>query len=131
MMRGEILDGPERRRRWSDDEKTAILAELAKPGSKGAEVARRYGVSRGLLYTWRKEAGAARHTARPATEAMAFAPVLLTGPAAQAETPTAPAPPLQSPPFIEIEMKGARVRLPGNAPASTVTAAIKALRGRS
>jgi hypothetical protein len=49
MTRGEILDGPERRRRWSEDEKAAILAELAKPGSKGAEVARRYGVSRGLL----------------------------------------------------------------------------------
>ncbi len=128
-MRGEILDGPERRRRWSDDEKTAILAELAKPGSKGAEVARRYGVSRGLLYTWRKEAGVGKV---PRVEpAMAFAPVLLTSPAAQAETSKAPAPPIQSPPFIEIEIKGARVRLPGNAPASMVTAAIKALRGRS
>jgi hypothetical protein len=48
-MRGEILDGPERRRRWSEDEKTTILAELAKPGAKGAEIARRYGVSRGLV----------------------------------------------------------------------------------
>ncbi len=129
-MRDEILDGPERRRRWSEDEKTAILAELAKPGSKGAEVARRYGVSRGLLYTWRKEAGVGK--APRVGPAMAFAPVLLTGPAAPAEPPAEPpAPPLQSPPFIEIEMKGARVRLPGNAPASTVTAAIKALRGRS
>lgn len=49
MTRGEILDGPERRRRWSEDEKTAILAELTRPGAKGAEVARRHGVSRGLL----------------------------------------------------------------------------------
>jgi transposase len=129
MMRGEILDGPERRRRWSEDEKTAILAELAKPGSKGAEVARRYGVSRGLLYTWRKEASLGK--APRGAPAMAFAPVLLTGPAAPAEPLTVPAPPIQSPPFIEIEMKGARVRLPGNAPASTVMAAIKALRGRS
>ncbi len=85
MMRGEILDGPERRRRWSDDEKTAILADLAKPGSRGAEVARRYGVSRALLYTWRKEAGAGK--ALRVGPAIAFAPALLTGPAA-------PAPPL-------------------------------------
>jgi transposase len=123
MTRGEILDGPERRRRWSEDEKTTILAELAKPGAKGAEIARRYGVSRGLLYTWRKEAGLGK--APRGAPTMAFAPVLLTGPA---ETPVAPSPPA---PFIEIEMKGARVRLPGNAPSSTVTAAIKALRGRS
>ena len=116
----------ERRRRWSDDEKTTILAELAKPGAKGAEIARRYGVSRGLLYTWRKEAGLGK--APRGAPAMAFAPVLLTGPAPQAETPAPSAAPLS---FIEIELKGARVRLPGNAPASTVTAAIKALRGRS
>lgn len=126
MTRGEILDGPERRRRWSEDEMTAILAELAKPGSKGAEIARRYGVSRGLLYAWRKEAGVGK--ARRVEPAMAFAPVLLTGPAAPAEMPAMPTPPA---PVIEIEIKGARVRLPGNAPASMVTAAINALRGRS
>lgn len=126
MTRGEILDGPERRRRWSEDEKATILAELSKPGAKGAEVARRYGVSRGLLYTWRKEAGLGK--APRGAPAMPFAPVLLTGPAPQAETPAAPAPPASC---IEIEIKGARVRLPGNAPSSTVTAAIKALRGRS
>jgi hypothetical protein len=33
-------------------------------------------------------------------------------------------------PNIEIEVKGARVRQPGNASLSMVTAAIKALRGR-
>ena len=26
MSRGELLDGPERRRRWSEDEKAAIVA---------------------------------------------------------------------------------------------------------
>jgi transposase-like protein len=89
-------------------------------------VARRFGVNRSLVYTWRKEAGLGK--APHGAPAMAFAPVLLTGPTPPAETPTTPAPPA---PFIEIEMKGARVRLPGNAPSSTVTAAIKALRGRS
>jgi transposase len=126
MTRGEILDGPERRRRWSEDEKTTILAELSKPGVKGAEIARRYGVSRGLLYTWRKEAGLGK--APRDAPAMKFAPVLLAGLGPQAEMPAAPISPGS---FIEIEMKGARVRLPGNAPSSTVTAAIKALRGRS
>lgn len=125
MTRGEILDGPECRRRWSEHEKTEILAELAKPGSKGAEIARRYGVSRGLLYTWRKE----RQFADAATRAteVPFAPVLLTSPGPQNQPPSAPSLP---PTFIEIEMKGARVRLPGDTPASIVAAAIKSLRGR-
>ena len=121
MTRGEIMDGPERRRRWSEDEKTAILSELARPGAKGAEIARRHGVSRGLLYTWRKERRADE------AHAMPFAPVLLAGPAPQAEAPAAP--PMRAA-IIEIEMKGARVRLPGDAPPSTVAAAIKALRGQ-
>jgi transposase len=123
-MRGEVLDGPERRRRWSEDEKTTILAELTKPRMRGTEVARRHGVSSGLLYTWRKERRAA--AAVSATE-MPFAPVLLTGPAVVPSSEAA-VPETQ---MIEIEVKGARVRLPGSAPSSMVAAAIKALRGRS
>ncbi len=43
--RAEILTGPERRRRWSVDQKLAIVAEFDRPGSSGAVVARRYGIS--------------------------------------------------------------------------------------
>jgi transposase len=122
-MRGEVLDGPERRRRWSEDEKATILAELAKPGSRGTEVARRHGVSTGLMYTWRKEH---RAGARASAAEMAFAPVLLTGPAQSPSTAAT-----ADPQFIEIEVKGARVRLPASVPSSTVAVAIKALRSRS
>ena len=54
--RAENLTGPERRRRWSVDQKLAIVAELARRGSSGAVVAQRYGISTGLLYTWRRQA---------------------------------------------------------------------------
>ena len=70
---------------------------------------------------------AAAAATAPSAAALLHAPVLLTGPAPPAETPVSSATPLS---FIEIEMKGARVRLPGDAPASIVTAAIRALRGR-
>lgn len=53
--RAEVLTGPERRRRWSVDQKLAIVSELARPGSSGAVVAQRYGISTGLLYTWRRQ----------------------------------------------------------------------------
>jgi transposase len=55
-MKAEILVGPERRRRWSAEEKTRILAEATAPDARVADIARRHGVSRSLIYTWRREA---------------------------------------------------------------------------
>jgi transposase len=53
----EILTSPERRRRWSPEEKARIVAEAKAPGATVAAIARRHSVSRGLLYTWRRELG--------------------------------------------------------------------------
>lgn len=55
-MKAEVLVGPERRRRWSAEEKARIVAESMAPAAKVAEIARRHDVSRGLIYTWRREA---------------------------------------------------------------------------
>jgi transposase len=49
----EIITGVERRRRWRDEEKLRILAELDEPGVRFNDVARRHDVSRGLLWQWR------------------------------------------------------------------------------
>ena len=46
MMKAEILAGPERRRRWSEEEKVRVVAEATMPGAQLAEIARRHGVSR-------------------------------------------------------------------------------------
>ena len=73
--RAEVLTGPERRRRWSVDQKLAIVAELARPGSSGAVVAQRYGISTGLLYTWRRQAHGLR--ARSRSLVAGFRPVLV------------------------------------------------------
>src|SRR5271154_7593262 len=54
--RVELITGRKRRRDWTEDEKAEILAASVAPGSKIAQVARRYGVSRGLLWTWRRKA---------------------------------------------------------------------------
>ena len=55
-MRGEVLVGPERPRRWSEDEKARIVEESLRLGAQVADIARRHGVSRGLLYTSRRAA---------------------------------------------------------------------------
>ena len=51
----EILSGVERRRRWRLEEKLRIVAEAEAAGSVFADVARRYDVSRGQLWTWRRQ----------------------------------------------------------------------------
>ena len=58
-MTGEVLSGPERRRRWGSEEKARLVAEIMVPGAKVTAIARRRGISRSLLYTWRREAGQA------------------------------------------------------------------------
>ncbi len=54
-MRGEILSGPERRRRWSTEEKLRILAQSVAPGSSSTLTCRLHGISSGQFYTWRKQ----------------------------------------------------------------------------
>jgi|SRR5450432_2592293 transposase len=55
-MRVEVLDGLERRRRWSQDDKTRIVEETLVPGAKVTEVARRNGVAASVVFTWRRQA---------------------------------------------------------------------------
>jgi transposase len=55
-MRVEVLDGLERRRRWSQDDKARIVEETLAPGAKVTEVARRNGVAPSVVFTWRRQA---------------------------------------------------------------------------
>lgn len=50
-----VFSGPERRRRWSDEQRLQILAEAFAPGACPTDVARRHEISRGQLYTWRSK----------------------------------------------------------------------------
>jgi transposase len=58
----ELITRGEPRRRWSREQKQAIAAESFQSGVSPTAVARRYGISSGLLYAWRK----ALLTAQPA-----------------------------------------------------------------
>lgn len=50
----EVLSSIQRRRRYSLDEKMAVLAEAAQPGMSISYVARRHGISPSLLFGWRR-----------------------------------------------------------------------------
>uniref|UniRef100_A4WZR3 Transposase n=1 Tax=Cereibacter sphaeroides (strain ATCC 17025 / ATH 2.4.3) TaxID=349102 RepID=A4WZR3_CERS5 len=76
-MRHEVLLGAERRRRWSDDEKLAILAEVARNGWSVADVARRHDLTRQHIYQWRRELR--RKLLWPCSETATFLPVEIEG----------------------------------------------------
>ena len=55
MAHVTLMTGPERRRRWSSDERREILMAAFSPGSIVADVSRRYEVSTSLIYKWRRD----------------------------------------------------------------------------
>ena len=126
-MRVEILNGVERRRRWSEDEKARIIEQSFTPGAKVSDVARKHGVSRGLIFAWRKEARV-NGLAIPAVPRLI--PVQL---ATSSPLPSSvmPAPLAQTPPpvrstgrkagMIEIDLGGSkRVRVDANVDADAL-----------
>jgi transposase len=111
MGRMEILTGVERRRDWSDDDKSSILEEAAAEGVKIADVARRHDIRPQQIYTWRR-----KFAARRSEPSVSFLPVALiaSDPANDAERTAltdrpavAKRPP--KPMRIEIGCKGGRV----------------------
>jgi transposase len=136
----ELITGEARRRRWTAEEKAQILAESFEPGARVTDVARRHGLSRGLLWTWRHEArkgGAigeqafvplriAEESATPVRSSSA-APEAGAGPAANGK-PEDSKSGLGS---IDIELGGARVRVNGAVDAAALRQVLSYLGRRS
>lgn len=57
--RAEVLSGPERRRRWTFEQKAGVVAESLTAGAVASEVARRHGIPPNQLSGWRREVRAA------------------------------------------------------------------------
>lgn len=53
--RVEVITRGERRRVWTTEQKREIAAESLDSDVMPADVARRYGIGTGLLYTWRRQ----------------------------------------------------------------------------
>jgi transposase len=86
----EVVTRGERRRVWSDEQKQLIVAEAMQPGALVAEVARRWGIGTGLIYTWRRQMRGGELGAMPVP---AFAEVTVTpAPATVEPEPLVPPP---------------------------------------
>lgn len=127
-VRGEVLAGPERRRRWSVEEKLRILAQSVAPGSSASLACRLHGISSGQLYTWRRQFRTGELTG--------FAPVLVAPPVDElpaATTLIAPVPPdgavgRPAGGVIEVELpSGVKLRITGAVDAALLRQVLSAL----
>jgi transposase-like protein len=112
----EIIGRVERRRKWSPEEKAALLAEVEAEGGRVKLVARRHRISESLLYNWRsawKMAVSLRES--PGVE---FIPIGMIDHQADDAAPpalAAPEQPAESPAGSEARAGGIDIDLPNGA----------------
>jgi transposase len=116
--RVEVLTGPGRRRKWSDDDKARIVEETLRPGTVVAEVARRWQVSSQQVFTWRRE------MRRAAVASPGFVPIVQGAPVPAPE----PALPPPSSPSIEVTLAGAVLRVAPGTDGGLLATVLRAVR---
>ena len=122
FQRIEVITGTGRRRKWSRRRKEAIVLETLDEGASVSEVARRHGVDVSQVFKWRRDAGL--RSRPPTSEPVTFAPLLIE----QKETPQPEPKDAQLPSgLIELELAGARARIPVTAGREVILAIIDRL----
>ena len=138
--RVEVLTRAEPRRSWTADQKRQIVAESLGPDLTATEVARKYRISSGQLYTWRQQLvslPASVVTRAPTQQfaavelAMVASPALPSPPLSQAPTPTASPSPVHADGLIEIVLpSGVSVRVDAQVDGRALRRVLGALEGR-
>ncbi|WP_247971104.1 IS66-like element accessory protein TnpA [Bradyrhizobium sp. 195] len=131
VRRLEVFTGAGRRRKWSDEDKARIVAEIETSGESVCAVARRHGLSPQQLFGWRRllrEAAARQSEA----EELQFVPAVVD---VDASTPALrrrrKAPRCKSEAdvgMIEVEVDGVTIRASRGADANTIAAIVRALK---
>lgn len=125
FRRIEVLTGPGRRRRWSEDSKARIVEETLVPGAVVAEVARRWQVCPQQVFGWRRERRVGGGGARAS---LGFVEIVPEAPPSEEELPhtVATAAPPVAP--VEVRLAGAVLRVGPGTDAALLTMVLRALR---
>ena len=123
--RVEVLTGRERRRRWPDETKIAIVAEALSDGVVVSDVARRHDVTPSQLFGWMRQFRDAALATIAVSEPPMFAPAVVDIAPMMAAPPPTPAEP---PAEIEISVGSATVRIRGAVDGRTLASVLKAMR---
>ena len=118
VERSKVSGQGRSRRRWSEEEKARVVRESFGPGKRVGEVARRYGISRWRLSTWRSAARQGEFEVGSSAAPAGFAAL---------EVDSATSPGLMG--SVVIESREVTVRLDGAIDASRVAEIASALRG--
>jgi transposase len=111
MRRVEVISRPERRRRWTEEQKRTIVAEAFAPDASVSAVARRVDIGPKQIYRWRRELSSA---------GVGFAEVVVSRSAHERPEAKVPA--------VEIEVgSGIRIRIPTTTSRELACAVIKAV----
>ncbi len=120
----------ERRRSWHPQQKMAIVQESCLPGAVPTQVARRYGISTGLLYTWRRQLLTAATDGFIRCEVVGEpGAVALPGPEAGSPLPALSVSDRPAAGTIEVELPGGtKLRLGGDVDADALARVLDVLR---
>jgi len=131
VCRLEVITGTGRRRQFSEDFKSEVVAETLVAGAVVSEVARRRGLTPQQVFTWRRQA---RALAAPGAESAApkFVPAVI-----ETKVPAGAAPVHRRKQvhdadrisgLIEVETAGITVRIGRGADAKTIAAVLRLLK---
>jgi transposase len=121
----EMITGRRKRRSWTAREKAEIVAASAEPGVNISDVARRWGVSRGLLSVWRRQAGLVSwETAVPS-----FVPIMVSADEPMERSVAENVDGTSVAGRIEVEIGAARMVVTGDVDPVLASAVVAALRG--
>ena len=113
-------------RRWSAEEKAAVIRETLEPGTRISDVARRWHMAPQQIYRWRHSEGVTPRgsTRRRVVATPAFVPIITGAVPAEAAAPGASAAAV-----IEISLVGAVVRITSDVDYATqLTVVLRAVR---
>jgi transposase len=131
VRRLEVFTGAGRRRKWSDEDKARIVAEIVASGDSVCSVARRHGLSPQQLFGWRRqlrEAAGGHSEAEEVTFVPAVVDAVVPAPAVDRERKAVRCKAKADTGIIEIEVDGITIRAGRGADTTMIASIVQALK---
>lgn len=131
VRRLEVFTGAGRRRKWSDEDKAQIVAEIVASGDSVCSAARRHGLSPQQLFGWRRqlrEAAGGHSEAEEVQFVPAVVDAVMPAPAVDRERKALRCKAKADSGIIEIEVDGITIRAGRGADPTMIASIVQALK---